>query len=99
MLKGAPRSDVNTKGDFGCCSRYIGVSRTTFSTLASSTVSFDKCSSAATRTAVICASCFCILLRTRRASDNRARSSSRSIGHQFALPNNAALLVLNMLSR
>ena len=27
---------------------YIGVSRTTFSTLASSTVSFDKCSSAAT---------------------------------------------------
>jgi hypothetical protein len=32
---------------------YIGVSRTTFSTLASSTVSFDKCSSAATCAAVI----------------------------------------------
>ena len=40
-------------GDFGCCSRYIGVSRTAFSTLASSTVSFDKCSSAATCAAVI----------------------------------------------
>ena len=37
--------------------------------------------------------------RTRRASDNRVRSSSRSITHQFALPNDVALLVLNMLSR
>jgi hypothetical protein len=45
--EGKPTSEVDTKGDFGCCSRYI-VSRTTFSTLASSTVSFDKCSSAAT---------------------------------------------------
>jgi hypothetical protein len=33
--------------------RYIGVSRTTFSTLASSTVSLDKCSSAASCAAVI----------------------------------------------
>jgi hypothetical protein len=40
-------------GDFGFCSRYIGVSRMTFSTLASSTVRFDKCSSAATCAAVI----------------------------------------------
>jgi hypothetical protein len=44
--KGAARSEVNTNRDFGYCSGYIGVSRTTFSTLASSTVSFDKCSSA-----------------------------------------------------
>jgi hypothetical protein len=51
--KGAARSEVNTNRDFGYFSGYIGVSRTTFSTLASSTVSLDKCSSAATCTAVI----------------------------------------------
>jgi hypothetical protein len=51
--KGAARSEVNTNRVFGCCSGYTGVSRTTFSTLASSTVSFDKCSSAATCAAVI----------------------------------------------
>ena len=57
---------------------YIGVSRTTFSTLASSTVTFDKCSSAATWAFVIWASCFCIRSRTSRAPDSRATSSSRS---------------------
>ena len=44
---------------------HIGLSRTTFSTLPSSTVTFDKSSSAAACAFVICASCFCIRSRTR----------------------------------
>ena len=79
---------------------YIGVSRTTFSTLTSSTVSFAKCTSAATCAAVIWASCFCIFSRTRRASGQSPYIIVALVfSHEFALPNDAALLVLNMLPR
>ena len=81
----------------GAPPHYIGVSRTTFSTLTLSTVALDKCSSAFTWAAVICASCLCMRPRTRRAPDSRAHRRLARIYHEFALPNDAALLILNKL--